>query len=127
MHFLAKTMKYLAHSILLLFYLLKKGTSAHEEGPIVPRSGSFFEVKNWTDLLNREYENQTVPFANTVGLFELKNGMETLIGKVSQHGRLYNDIEEVSLCQRRVFQIKVNGAVESDPLVWTPLKYHIVR
>ena len=115
-------MKYLAHSILLLFYLLKKGTSAHEEGPIVPRSGSFFEVKNWTDLLNREYENQTVPFANTVGLFELKNGMEKLIGKVSQHGRLYNDIK-VSLCQRRVFQIKVNGGESSDPITWTPRNY----
>ena len=108
---------------------MKKVTSANEESPAIdPRSVSFFEVTNWTGLLKRDIENQTVIFTQDVGLFELtSNGMETLIGEVSQNGKLFNDIEGVSLCQRRVFQIKVNGAVESDPLVWTPLKYHIVR
>lgn len=98
-----------------------------EEDPIVPRSVSFFEVKNWTSLLNREHENQTVTFTQSAKLFELENGEDKkLIGEVKANGKLYNDKENVSLCQRRVFQIEVKGDEPSDPLVWTPPSYNNV-
>ena len=109
--------------IIILSYLMKKTTS--EESPIVPRTDSFFEIKNWTDLLNRENGNTAVTFTQSAELFELlKDGKkEKLIGEVTDNGNLYNDKENVSLCQRRVFQIKVNGKESSDPLVWTPPSY----
>ena len=111
--------------IIILVYSIKKVIS--EESPIDPRSESLFEVKNWTDLLKRKSGNQTVTFSKSAELFELKTDKEEkLIGKVDHHnGKLYNDEEDVSLCQRRVFKIKVQGG-ESDPIIWAPPNYQNV-
>ena len=108
----------------LLQFLFKRATS--EDSPIDPRSESFFEVKNWTGLLKRENGNQNDTFAE---LFELPNGGdEILIGKVDENGKLYNNQMDVSLCQRRVFQIKREDSdeTESNPITWTPPSYSLV-
>ena len=107
-------------TITFLLHLMKRAAS--EESPIDPRGESFFEIKNWTSLLKWENENRTYNFAK---LFELKDGVEDqMIGEV-ENGSLYNNIEDVSLCQRRVFQIKVQGK-ESDAITWTPPSYSSV-
>ena len=97
-----------------------------DESPIAPRSAIFFEVKNWTSLLKKDHENQTVNFIRSAKLFELKNGEKKLIGEVCENGKLYNDKENVGLCQRRFFKIEVKGGESSDTLVWTPPSYHNV-
>ena len=113
--------------VTFLLHLLKRATS--EESPISPRGESFFEIKNWTALLKWENGNQTYNFAK---LFELEDGKEDkVIGEVDENGKVYNNIEDVSLCQRRVFQIKVQDLDEtketqSDPLTWTPPSYSSV-
>ena len=109
-------------TIFIIIHLTKRVLS--EESPIVPRGESFFEVQNWSSLLKRDYENQTVVFSKSAKLYEiLKDGEEKEIGKVQDNGSLYNDQKDVSLCQRHVFQIKAKGGGESDPFVWTPRSY----
>ena len=109
--------------LIITFLLLSLKRAISDESSILPRGESFFEVKNWTALLRWENESKTDIFPE---LFELKNGGdEELIGVVNEYGNLYN-AQDVSLCQRRVFQIKVNGG-ESDPLVWTPRSYQDVK
>ena len=106
--------------ITILMHLMKKTTS--DESPIIPRTDSLFEVKNWTGLLKRENGNQAVTFPRSAELYELKDGEEEKLEvEVKPNGNLYN-LDEVCLCQRRVFKIKVKGG-ESDPIIWTPRNY----
>ena len=105
----------------LLQLLIKRAAS--EDSPIAPRSESFFEIQNWTALLKWKNGNQNNTFAE---LFELPNGGDDiLIGKVDENGKLYNNQMDVSLCQRRVFQIKGEDSEEkeSNPITWTPPIY----
>ena len=107
-----------------LLHLMKRVTC--EESPLAPRSDSFFEVKNWTGLLNIDEKNLADIHAE---LYELKSGgVNKLIGELEQNGKLYNNKEDVSLCQRRVFQLKVNDDISlaGGPLVWTPPTYTVV-
>ena len=109
-------------TIFIVIYLTKGILS--EKTPIVPRGESFFEVENWSSLLKRDSENQTVVFRKSAKLYEILNhGKEKEIGEVQDNGSLYNDQKDVSLCQRHVFQIKAKGGGESDPFVWTPRSY----
>ena len=62
-------------------------------------------------------------FSKSAKLYELRDDNEKkLVGEVDKQGKLYNDKKDVSLCQRRVFQIKAEGG-KSDPFVWTPRSY----
>ena len=113
------------NQLIVLFFLLLVKRANSVESPIAPLSSSFFKVNNWTSLVNWENGNKTDTFAE---LFELiEGGDEKSIGKVYENGNLYNDIQDVSLCQRRFFQIKVNGGESASyPLIWSPPIYHNV-
>ena len=113
------------NQLIMFFFLLLVRRATSAESPIAPLSSSFFKIKNWTGLVNWENGKKTNIFAE---LFELIEGADKkLIGKVDENGNLYNDIQDVSLCQRRVFQIKVNGGESASyPLVWNPPSYHNV-
>ena len=113
-------------TLFIIIHLRKRVLS--EDSPIVPRGELLFEVKNWTGLLKSEYGNETVVFSKSAKLYELRDDNEKrLIGEVDKKGKLYNDKKDVSLCQRRVFQIEVKGGGESDPIIWTPRSYPNVR
>lgn len=114
-----KSIKLHNKMLTLLILLQMTENVISEESPIVPRSNSFFEVTNWTTLLKLDANETTM----SAKLFEIDNNREnTLIGEVV-NGNLYNNLQDVNLCKRRVFWIKGGESGQSDPLTWTPLNY----